>query len=86
MVAGLVAAVVEVAALAAGDLKSIKTDGVQFELPVRADIAFTRDAEGKVHGAIQGLSGQVPASLLSVTPEWQSMRPPPLLPAKAAVP
>lgn len=73
----------KVAALAAGGLKSLKTDGLEITLPERADIAFIKEANGKVHGVLQGLSGDVPATLLSITPDWQRLAVPPLLPAKA---
>jgi len=70
-----------VAALAAGGLKSLKTDSLEITLPERADIVFIKETNGKVQGVLQGLSGDVPATLLSITPEWQRLNAPPLLPA-----
>jgi len=73
----------KVAALAAGGLKSLKTDGLEITLPERTDVAFLKDASGKVRGVLQGLTGDVPAALLSLTPEWQRLSMPGLLPTKA---
>jgi len=72
----------KVAAMAAGGLKSLKADGLEIAMPERADIAFTKEANGKVHGVLQGLTGNVPATLQAITPEWQRLAVPPLLPAK----
>ena len=71
-----------VAALAAGGLKSLKTDGLEITMPERADIAFLNEAKGKARGVLQGTTGDVPATLLSITPDWQRLGVPPLLPAK----
>ena len=70
----------KVAALAAGGLKRLQTDGLEITMPERADLAFVATADGRVHGVLQGLAGPVPASLLAITPEWQRLAVPPLLP------
>ena len=71
----------QVAALAAGGLKSLQTDGLEITIPDRADLAFARESNGKVRAVLQGLPGPVPASLLAITPDWQRLTVPPLLPA-----
>jgi hypothetical protein len=73
----------KVVALAAGGLKRLKTDGLEIAMPERADVAFVREAGGKVRGALQGSVGDVPATLLSIGPEWQRLSVPPLLPGTA---
>ena len=70
----------KVAALAAGGLKHFRTDGMEITMPARADLAFIREPGGKVRGVLQGFTGSVPAALLSITPEWQRLTVPPLLP------
>ncbi|MBI5820806.1 MAG: hypothetical protein HZA88_17700 [Verrucomicrobia bacterium] len=68
-----------VAALAAGGLKTLKTDGLEIALPERADLAFVTGTDGKTRGVLQGLSGDVPKTLLTITHEWQRLAVPPLL-------
>jgi len=75
-------AVGQVAALAAGGLKSLKTHGLEIAMPERAHVAFVNEANGKVRGVLQGRTGSVPATLLAITPEWQRLTIPPWLPAK----
>ncbi len=70
----------KVTALAAGGLKSFKTDGFEIALPERADIAFIKEPNGPARGVLQGLAGDVPATLLALTPKWQRLAVPPLLP------
>ena len=72
----------KVTALAAGGLKSLKTDGLEIALPERADLAFATGADGKIRGVLQGLAGDVPKALLTITARWQRLAVPPLLPAK----
>jgi hypothetical protein len=72
----------EIVALAAGALKSLKTDGLEIVMPERADLAFVGDSAGKRHGVLQGFRGPVPAALLTITPEWQRLSIPGRLPAK----
>jgi len=72
----------QVAALAVGGLKSLKTRGLEIVMPERADVAFVKESNGKVRGVLQGSTGDVPATLLAITPEWQCLAVPPLLPAK----
>ncbi|MFZ2643677.1 MAG: hypothetical protein WA117_21980, partial [Verrucomicrobiia bacterium] len=73
----------KVAALAAGGLKSFKTDGLEIALPERADLAFVTGTDGKTRGVLQGLSGDMPQTLLTITHEWQRLAVPPLLLEKA---
>ena len=51
-------------------------------MPERADIAFMKEPNGRIRGVIQGWTGNVPATLQAITPEWQRLAVPPLLPAK----
>lgn len=69
----------QVAALAAGGLRSLKTTGFDITLPERADLALIRDAEGKYRGVLQGLTGNIPSTLQAITPNWQRLSVPPLL-------
>ena len=73
----------QVAALAAGGLKSLKTGRLEVAMPERADVAFIKEASGKVHGVLQGLAGDVPATLRSIAPEWQRLSVPPARAASA---
>jgi hypothetical protein len=62
-----------VAAFAAGGLKRVKTDGLNLELPERIDVAFIRNPDGTCAGVLQGLTGDVPAPLRAITPDWQRL-------------
>lgn len=73
-----------VAAFAAGGLKSIRTDGLKIALPERIDFAFRTEAEGRVRGVIQGWAGPVPDALPAITSDWQRLSVPLLLSAAAA--
>ena len=73
----------KVAALAAGGLKTLKTEGLEITLPKRADLAFVTGTDGKTRGVLQGLSGDMPQTLLTITHEWQRLAVPPLLLEKA---
>lgn len=66
-----------VTGFAAGGLKRVKTDGLDLELPERADLAFLRNADGTCAGVLQGLPGDVPAPLQAITPHWQRLAVPP---------
>ncbi len=57
-------------ALAAGGLKTLKSDKFNIELPERVDVALWRGRGGKFHGVLQGWSGSVPASLQVLTKDW----------------
>lgn len=70
----------KVAALAAGGLKSVKTAGMEIVLPKRADLALVSKTGGKYLGVLQGLTGDVPEALRTITQEWQRLAVPPLLP------
>lgn len=69
----------KVAALAAGGLKSLKTDGLEITLPERADLAFMKEVDGKVRGVLQDYTGGIPPCLLSISPAWQRLNTPPSL-------
>ncbi len=73
----------KVAAFAAGGLKSLRTDGLEIVLPERMDVAFRTEADGRIHGVLQGWAGPVPAVLRAITADWQRMAVPPPLPATA---
>jgi hypothetical protein len=60
----------DVEALAAGGLKSLRTDRLKIELPERIDLALWRDRRGRFHGVLQGWSGAVPTQLLKLTQDW----------------
>ena len=60
-------------AFAAGGLRSFKTDGLELILPERADLAFERGSDGRVHGVLQGLAGEVPDALKTITDDWQRL-------------
>lgn len=62
-----------VTAFAAGGLKRVKTDGLNLELPERIDVAFIRNPDGTCAGVLQGLTGDVPAPLQAITPDWQRL-------------
>jgi hypothetical protein len=62
-----------VTGFAAGGLKRVKTDGLDLELPERADLAFLRNADGTCAGVLQGLAGDVPAPLQAITRHWQRL-------------
>ena len=57
-------------AIAAGGLKSFKSDKMSIELPERIDVALWRDASGKWRGVLQGYQGPVPETLAKITDEW----------------
>ena len=63
----------KVAALAAGGLKRVAAGGFELALPERADIAFRTDPDGRVRGAVQGLTGELPAALGAITRDWQRL-------------
>ncbi|HOX55917.1 MAG TPA: hypothetical protein P5205_03440 [Candidatus Paceibacterota bacterium] len=62
-----------VTGFAAGGLKRVKTDGLDLELPGRADLAFLRNADRTCAGVLQGLAGDVPAPLQAITRHWQRL-------------
>ncbi len=66
-----------VAALAAGGLRNVKTNGLEISLPERADLAFITGTDGKTHGVLQGGAADVPATLLTITSDWQRLAVPP---------
>ena len=62
-----------VMAFAAGGLKRLKAGALEIELPERADVAFRRRPDGVCEGVIQGLSGDIPAPLRTITTSWQRL-------------
>ncbi|MBU4460570.1 MAG: hypothetical protein KJ579_08385 [Verrucomicrobia bacterium] len=71
-----------VAAFAAGGLQRLEAGSLHIELPARADLAFVRETENRTRAVLQGWTGDVPASLLALAPEWQRLSVPPPLPAR----
>lgn len=69
----------KVAALAAGGLKRLKTDGLEISLPEGADLALARAADGKLQGVLQGWTGEIPPALKALTPRWERLAAPPPL-------
>ena len=67
-------------ALAAGGLKSFKTSGFAIQLDERIDLALWRNEHGEFEGVIQGLKGEVPPQLLSITKAWVRLAVPIALP------
>lgn len=63
----------EVMAFAAGGLKCLKAGALEIELPERADVAFRRQPGGVYEGVIQGLSGDIPTPLRTITTSWQRL-------------
>ncbi|MGA2501399.1 MAG: hypothetical protein ABSH20_26970 [Tepidisphaeraceae bacterium] len=70
----------KVAALAAGGLTSLKTDGLEIDLPERVDLAFVVEPAGETRGVLQGMTGDVPPALLAITPQWLRLAVPPFFP------
>jgi len=71
-----------VTAFAAGGLQRLEAGGLRIDLPSRADLAFLREADGRTRAVLQGWTGDVPASLLALAPDWQRLSVPPPLPAR----
>jgi len=65
----------EVEAMAAGALKSFKTDSLTIDLPERMDLALFKE-HGKWRGIVLGLEGDLPASLTELTGQWSRLRMP----------
>ena len=59
-----------VQALAAGGLKSFKTQDFVIQLNEPVDLALWRTDDGRFKGVIQGLKGEVPSQLLAITKDW----------------
>lgn len=68
----------EVEALACGGLKIFQSAGLSIRLEHRADIALIKRS-GKWKGIIHSNSAEIPASLLTITPDWIIVRVPPIL-------
>lgn len=60
----------QVEAFAAGGLKTLKAGALDLRLPLRVDVAFWRDEQGKSHGLLQDRPGEVPAPLRKLTDDW----------------
>lgn len=63
----------EVEALAAGGLKSVKAGSFSITLEKRADIVLIKE-KGKWKGIIKGSTGEIPASLTTITSNWTRVR------------
>jgi hypothetical protein len=63
-----------VEAMAAGDLKSFKTEGMQIDLKERADVALWQNANGEWQGVVQGCAGAIPKALAEITNNWKRLR------------
>lgn len=66
----------KVAAFAAGGLKRLKTDGLEIALSEGIDLAFRTEPDGRRRGVVQGLSGDVPKALQTITADWQRLAAP----------
>lgn len=58
------------AAMAAGGLKSFSGGGITLALPAPADVAIWRDEQRQWHGLVQGWNGPLPVELTSLTKDW----------------
>lgn len=65
----------KVEAIAAGALKSFKTDSLTIDLPERMDLAMFKE-RGKWRGLVQGYEGDLPAVLTELTEHWTRLRMP----------
>ena len=65
----------KVEAVAAGALKSLKTDSLTIDLPERMDLALFKE-RGKWRGIVQGYEGDLPAVLTELTGHWMRLRMP----------
>lgn len=65
----------KVEAMAAGALKSFKTDSLTIDLPERMDLALFKE-RGKWRGIVQGYEGDLPAALTELTGHWTRLRMP----------
>ncbi|MDD4191256.1 MAG: hypothetical protein PHI28_07995 [Mangrovibacterium sp.] len=66
----------QVQALAAGGLTSFKTQKTEIHLEEPVDLAFWQDERGAIKGVIQGLEGEIPQPLLSLTKDWLRLKAP----------
>jgi hypothetical protein len=64
----------QVAAMAAGGLKTFACGELRIELPDPADIALWRDAQGQWQGVLQGHTGPIPDALTRITKNWTCLR------------
>ncbi len=71
-----------VQALAAGGLKYFKSRTFSIKLDERIDIALWRNDKGQYQGIIQGLEGNIPTQLLTITKKWARLNLPVPLPSK----
>ena len=60
-------------AMAAGGLTHFKTGSVEIRMETPADIALWKDEKGTWQGVLQGYEGDVPETLLALTPNWQRL-------------
>lgn len=57
-------------ALVAGGLKAFHGGGLDIELENRPDVVLWKDENGEMHGAVQGLDGDIPGELIRITDDW----------------
>lgn len=69
-----------VQALAAGGLKYFKIQNFSIHLDKRVDLALWRNDNGGFSGVVQGLKGEIPPQLLSITKDWMRISIPVPLP------
>lgn len=62
-----------VAAFAAGGLKRLETDGLEIALSEAVDLAFRTDSDGRRRGVVQGLAGELPQALETITTDWRRL-------------
>lgn len=67
-------------AMAAGGLKSFSAGDVRFTLERPTDMALWRNADGSLHGVLQGNIGPIPKVLKTLTADWTLLDLPPALP------
>jgi len=70
----------EVQKLAAGGLKSFSAGKFKIELQDRLDIVLWRNDSGRWEGVIQGLNGEIPRQLMTITSDWKLLDLPESLP------
>ncbi len=60
-------------AMAAGGLKTFKTEKFVLQLKERVDLAVWKTPDGKWHGVIQASKGKIPSELLAITKDWSHL-------------
>jgi hypothetical protein len=60
-------------ALAAGSLKSFRSENFEINLDERLDLALWIDQNGQWNGVVQGFNGTIPQELLRITRNWKRL-------------